>query len=237
MQCIKTFQTLLILCFLPLAACSTVDSTDIKTSGIDASITLNATGNNSTAVEVSLSSGSDGVRLIDGDTLVATSGASSKTLSGTDGFYDTTFGTDAGAVYTIELRRPNDPNASSSVSLPAPFTITAPAANQLFPSGSNVNVQWSPAMNSVLIYAYTTSCTDTAGGSVQKSNSISVVGINGGYTIATANLLPSGIDPNITCVCNVNLIHQVQGTISPNLKSGSTITAAQLRNISFLINP
>lgn len=237
MYCLKQTHLLLITTLFISSAC-TVDSSDIKTSGMDTAITVSSTGSNSTSVHVSLKSGSDDIKLINGDVLVSTRSGVRKTLSKLSaGSYETTFPSDTNATYNIELQRPNDPNASSSVNFPAPFTITAPNSNQLFSSGSNVNVQWTPSMSGVLDYAYTTSCTDTSGGSVQKSDTISVVGINGGYTIATANLLPSGIDPNITCVCNVNLIQQAQGTISPALKSGSTITASQTRNISFLINP
>ncbi|MDQ6983849.1 MAG: hypothetical protein Q9M44_03955 [Ghiorsea sp.] len=237
MNYLKRIHLLLIAALFISSGC-TVDSSDIKTSGMDATITVSSTGSNSTSVNVSLISGSDDVKLIDGDVLVSTRDGVRKTLSKlSSGSYETTFSSDTSAAYTIELQRPNDPNASSSVNLPAPFSITAPTKNQLFASGTNVDVQWTPAISSVLDYAYSTSCTDTAGGSVQKSDTISVVGINGGYTIASANLLPTGIDPNITCVCNVNLIRQVQGTISPALKSGSTITASQTRNISFLINP
>ena len=224
-----------------LNACTpAVDSTDIKTSGFDTSIDVSASGNNSTTVSVVLFSGGRGVKLKNGDTLSATASGSTKLLSSpTDGMYETTFAFDSSTLFSIKLDRPNDPNATSTVTLPKPFSITAPTSNQLFQSGTNVQFLWSPVASGVLDLSYTTSCIDAANNSVSKSDVISLVDIVAGYTIASANLLPpsGAFDPNITCVCSASLVRKATGTISPALKTGSTISAQQKRNIAFLIQP
>ena len=237
----KSLKLISLLCLLGLSACTTtVDSTDIKTSGFETTIDVSANGDNATAVSTRIFSGSDGIELKGGDTLRATASGTTKSLSNvSEGVYETTFSFDSSTLFSIQLDRPNDPNATSTVTLPAPFSITSPNSNQLFQSGTSVTFSWSPASSGVLDLNYTTFCTDTAGESISSSKIITLVDINGGYTIASANLLPASgtFDPNITCVCSAQLIRKSTGTISTALKSGSTIEAQQKRSISFLIQP
>jgi len=115
-----------------LSACETVNSKDLRTSGISAHIVVSVSGDGTT-VGVQLSAGSlTSVQLQDGDELTASAGGHTVTLSesnalGVDGYHGQLDGvTRPGTVVTVALHRDGDTDAPRSVvRLPAPFRVTA----------------------------------------------------------------------------------------------------------------
>ena len=133
---------------LALAACTTLPSSDLKTGGMSATMTVVADGSGQTTVTAQINvddNSTDVVTLSNGDTLFATAGTVSQTMTeDTDIFnddtYDATFsGEDSpGTRYTIAFRRLNDVSApDSTCTLPDAFTIDAPKAGSTFSRASS----------------------------------------------------------------------------------------------------
>jgi hypothetical protein len=122
---------------LAVTACSTVDSGDLRTSGIDASFVVTA---HEDAIEVLASldaGGMTSVELKGRDRLVASSGGTSDDLDETSVFGNHAYSGQlkvrprAGTEVTIELKRgPADTSTRSTVDLPASLTVTSPRENQ-----------------------------------------------------------------------------------------------------------
>lgn len=117
---------------LTLAACSTVDSADLRTSGINAHIRVDARSADS-EVSVSLSAGGlTSVELSDGDELSVTGSDDSATfdhhsLLGKHGYTATLDGVaEPGEEVVVALKRDGDPSTSSRVTLPEPIEASGP---------------------------------------------------------------------------------------------------------------
>lgn len=143
------------LCFMGLAAlgCSkeTTSSSNIKTGGIAALIDVYADDDATATVHVELrvggSSSNTYVALEGGDSLTATAGGKTKTLTSVDtGVYEADFsGLDAGTEFQVTLDRPDDDTASdNSGTLPDPFTLDEPPSD-LSRSEDALLLSWAPA--------------------------------------------------------------------------------------------
>src|SRR5688572_15712553 len=115
---------------LAFGCTESVESNDVRTSGIYPEITVTGTGNGSSTVSVRLKvGGSDSNTFLDlkgDDELKATVDGETKTLDGSGNTYQTTFGTDAeGTEFTVAfLRGDQDDDApESTVTMPAPFDL------------------------------------------------------------------------------------------------------------------
>lgn len=117
---------------LALAACSTVDSADLRTSGINAHIRVDARSADS-EVSVSLSAGGlTSIELSEGDKLSVAGGAASATfdhysLLGKHGYTATLDGvTEPGEEVEVTLKRDDDPSTISRVELPEAIEASGP---------------------------------------------------------------------------------------------------------------
>lgn len=115
-----------------LVACSTVDSADLRTSGISASIVV-ASGSGGPNVRVGLSAGGlTTVKLEGDDSLTASSGGKSVTLDnsrflGVDNYSAHIVGSTApGTRVVVTLERGDDQSTRSSVELPGPIKVVSP---------------------------------------------------------------------------------------------------------------
>ena len=125
-----------------LSGCTTASSTDIKTSGLFASISGTADATGKTAVSTTLSLGQLSTTFVEisgTDKLAATSGADSSPLKkfellGLVSYSASLNGDDEGKSVTVALTRgAGDVSAPSSVlTLPAKFQITGPVAGSSF---------------------------------------------------------------------------------------------------------
>jgi hypothetical protein len=134
---------------LGLVACSEehVDSTDVKTSGMYASMRVEASGNGSSELRMLLTVGGDDGTIVDlknGETLTGSAGTEEKRLSRQGDAYEATFATEAGGTeFVVAFNRVEFEDApNSSVVLPDPFEITAPANGAEISRTSDITVTW-----------------------------------------------------------------------------------------------
>jgi len=225
------------------AACTSIQSSSIKTSGMSASMQVVADGTGQTAASATLNVGSNSTDFVDlspGDVLVVTAGPRSQTMSRIDALsvisYRTSFsGLDAdGTQYTIALNRANDVGAPSSICvMPKPFNITAPTGNGIFSRA-----------NSDITVTYDTVGTQdsmswTVGGDCVKGLvGGSVAGDTGSFTIAKGTLVPvAASQSSVTCQAQIRLTRARSGQVDAHFGSGGTIAAMQVRTATFNSTP
>jgi len=224
------------------AACTSVQSADIKTAGISAIMLVSADGTGQTQVTAELhvdSNSTDFVTLSSGDTLMATAGGQSRTMSESNFVgavsYETTFsGLDAnGTAYTIALNRTSDVSApSSTCALPDPFNITAPTASGTFSRA-----------NDTITVTYDTAGTmdqmawSAGGDCVQGEVGGTVSPDSGSFTVAKGSLVPTSPPPSMTCQAHITLTRSRPGQLDSHFGSGGSITAQQVRTVTFNSTP
>jgi len=225
------------------AACTSIQSSSIKTSGLSASMQVVADGTGQTTASATLNVGSNSTDFVDlspGDVLVATAGARSQTMSRLDALsvisYRTNFnGLDGdGTQYTIALNRANDVSAPSSVCvMPKPFSITAPTGNGIF---SRANSDITVTYDSV---GTQDSMSWSVGGDCVKGLvGGSVAGDTGSFTIAKGTLVPvGGSQSSVSCQAQIKLTRARSGQVDAHFGSGGTFTAIQVRTATFNSTP
>ncbi len=224
------------------AACTSVKSTDVETSGMSAHMTVTADGQGNTGVNAELNvdvSLTDYVDLSSGDALVATAGGgASQTMSRSDLLgvisYGASFtGQDApGTAYVVAFDRkaPDVSAPSSTCTIPQPFSLTAPASTASFSrAGDAVVVTYAGSGTSdVMTYLVTGSCVDTASGSVTGDTGTidhpqgALVQPNGGTSSCTATL---------------TVRRSRSGQLDPAFGYGGGISCDQARTVSFTSTP
>jgi hypothetical protein len=225
------------------AACTSVQSADIKTAGMSAFMEVSADGTGQTRATAEIhvdNNATDYVTLSSGDTLVASAGSQSQTMSqndflGTVGYLATFTDLDGdGTQYTIALKRTSDVSAPSSTCvMPKPFNITAPTANGTFSrSGADIMVTYD-----------TTGTQDqmtwSAGGDCVKGMVDGTVsGDSGSFTIAKGLLVPTDASIQMmTCQAHITLTRSRPGQLDSHFGSGGNITAQQVRTVTFNSTP
>jgi hypothetical protein len=221
------------------AACTSVHSDSIKTSGMSGHFTVTANGSAQTTVTASLwvdDNSTDTVDLTSGDTLTASAaGQQPQTMAREDSLgaisYDATFTGHDGAntPYTIALRRPNDVSAPGSVcSLPAPLTVTSPAPGAAFSRARDViSIVYGPS-----------------GGSDAMSLSVSGACVDytlsfadtGSVTIARGALLANG-QSSAACEATLTISRSRAGSVDPAYGYGGSMSCEQVRSITFTSSP
>lgn len=219
-------------------SCETVDSGDIKTSGLYADLEAEATGNGRTQLKASLTLGQGSLtylRLAEGETLVASSGATSKTMSRTTLFgatwYEAELATDAAdAPFTIALTRVADTSApSSTVTLPRPFTLTAPAANQVVSrAGGPLQVTWQVAGSGDELRL-------SASGPCINSVSELTLSDSGAHQLPAFSARTD--EAATTCNVVVKLARLRHGTVDPAYGKGGDFVARVTRQVAISSTP
>jgi hypothetical protein len=229
--------------FVLCAACTSVQSSDIKTAAMSAIMRVSADGTGQTQATAELhvdNNITDFVSLSSGDTLVASVSMQSETMSqanfaGGVSYAANFAGLDGdGTMYTIALNRSNDVSAPSSACiLPKPFNITAPTASGTF-SRSNDDI----------VVTYDTMGTEdqmtwSAGGDcIQGMVDGTVAADSGSYTIAKGLLVPTGSSvPTMTCEAHITLTRSRPRQLDSHFGSGGSITAQQVRTVTFNSTP
>src|SRR5688500_2218758 len=138
-----------------LAGCATVESEDVATSGVYADIKASADGSGVTQVRASLRVGGGTsntfLDLSGDDRLETTHGQDTQSMAREELLgavsYVTSFPVEAAdSQFVVAFHRTIDEGAPSSTAvLPAPFAISAPAAETTFSRTSDVTVTWSPS--------------------------------------------------------------------------------------------
>lgn len=226
-----------LLCFgwMALACSESVESEDIRTTGIYPEIEVTANGDGSSLVRVRLKvGGSDSntfLNLTGDDTLEATADGTTRTLDETaDETYTARFQVDAeGTEFTVAfLRGEADENApESTVALPAPFEIT-PLATEASRATDDVAVEWEPAGPGDMDWEIEGDCIISDDGSVPD---------DGTHTIAAGTIDTFESDMEETCTVEVGLSRSQSGTIDGAFTEGGRIVARHVRFDSFTSAP
>jgi hypothetical protein len=234
------FSTLTLFAFvaLPAIACTEdVNSTDVKTSGVYADMSVTAKGNGSSEVAAGLKVGgsnSNTYMNLDGaDELIATVGDESKAMSGGPNYYKTTFATDAAdTAFVIAFNRgPDDIQApNSTVSLPAPFTIAGIATGDSISRAAGLTATWTAATDG-------DSMRWSLDGDCLFATNRSLTGDTGTVTVATADFSVHSGDEQTSCPANFCVARTRSGTVDPNFGEGGVIDAEQQRCVAFTSAP
>ncbi len=219
------------------AGCTDLQSSDLKTAGMSTYMTITADGTGQTTVTAQFNvdnNGTDFVNLSSGDSAVAQVASQSHTMSQTnvlgDIAYQTTFsGEDAaGTQYTVALDRSTDVSAPSSVcTLPDGFDITGPTSSGTFSRANDLTVTYDNAGSSDTMTWSLSGCSEGTG---------SVTGDSGSFTIPKGTLSPGG-EQSGTCQDTITLTRARAGQVDPHYGSGGSITAQQVRSVTFNLTP
>lgn len=226
---------------VPFLGCSNVDSTNLKTAGIRAYMYATTGGDGTVTAHAQLmvdDSTLAFVSLKDGDSLTATVDGETQTLSQSNvaGIIDYTAifqGHDAeGTEYAFKLDRDSDTSASDNhTTLPAPFSITAPA------DGTQTYSRASDA----IIVTYDQSGTSDAmsyrvdGNCIQAADH-AVSGDSGSFTIPAGSIQKLDNASSDTCEIELTVSRTRTGTLDSAFGSGG-VYGVQHRMITFNSTP
>ena len=233
MRVIGSWATLAVA--LGAVACSErVDSTDVRTSGIYADMSVHATGNGKADVQVDLKVGGadSNTHLVmkGADRLTATVGTATKVLSKSGNIYTTTFdGEAAETQFSMAFTRgPDDTSApNSSVTLPEPFTISGIAQTVSRQVGFTATWQ-AGTKGELMVWVLRGDCLVAQAGSMADA---------GQTVISASQLIPVVGQEEATCNASFCLERDRPGTLDPAFGEGGVIRAGQSRCAAFLSAP
>jgi hypothetical protein len=212
-----------------------VESTDVRTTGIYPVISVTADGSGNSRVEVRLKVGGSNsnthLDLKGGDELQATVGNETKTLDETsDETYTATFGVDEeGTEFTIAfLRDEEDESApASTVALPAPFEMSV-SAREASRADDDVEITWEPPASGELDWGIDGDCIKTDDGELPD---------DGMHTLEAGSIETFDSDKEESCTVEVSLARARRGNIDPAFTEGGRIEALQVRSDTFTSTP
>jgi hypothetical protein len=223
---------------LALAAfgCSeSVESTDVRTTGIYPEIDVVATGSGSSRVTVRLKVGGRNsntfLDLTGGDTLEATVDGDTKTLDETsDETYSATFPIDAeGTEFVIAFLRDEEDESApeSTVSMPAPFDLSVDP-REASRAADDVELSWDPPGSGDLEFSMSGDCIKSETDDIPDS---------GSFTITADSVETFESDKDESCTVDVELERSRRGSIDPEFTEGGSIVARHVRGGSFTSTP
>jgi hypothetical protein len=240
-----TLSSLAILSTLASAACTDLQSADLKTAGMSAYMTVQADDSGQTTATAQLNvddNATDFVTLSSGDTLVTTENGVSQTMTEDDALNDVTYSTTfqnaqaSGTQYTIALNRTGSGNISapnSTCTLPSPFTIAAPENGASFSrASSSITVNYGAGGSSdTLSYQLSGNC-------IQSPTTQQLNGDPGSFTIAAGSIQPVGPSQSAaSCQVTLSVYRTRIGTLDSNYGSGGSIQCIQSRSVTIQSTP
>jgi len=212
-----------------------VESTDIRTTGIYPEIVVTATGNGTSVVEVQLKTGGPNsntyLELRGEDTLETTVGEETKTLDGTSSdTYRASFDVDAeDTEFVIAfLRGDEDENAPASrVTMPAPFEL-AVEVTEASRTADDIEFTWDPPASGNVTWEADGDCIFGEEDDTPD---------DGAATIAAGTLEALSSKQDETCTVDLQLTRSRRGTIDPAFTEGGRIVARHVRRDSFSSTP
>jgi hypothetical protein len=219
-------------------ACTNLASSDLKTAGMSATMTVTLA-----TVQINVDDNiTDIVTLSPGDTLFATAGSDTQTMSESDDLlndvsYVATFSGESapGTLYTVAFRRNQDQSAPrSSCTLPAPFSITAPSPSATFSrAGDDITVTYGGAGSSDAIrYSVSGDCVASAYEAVPSDTGTLVIPRG---TLALTN--GAGASNGGTCQATLTLTRSRSGSVDPAFGAGGEMECQQTRTVTFASAP
>lgn len=212
-----------------------VESTDVRTTGIYPEIDVVANGSGSSRVSVRLKVGGRNsntfLDLKGGDTLEATVEGETKTLDETSAeTYTASFPVDAeGTEFTIAFLRDEEDESApeSTVTLPAPFDLTV-EPREASRASEDVELTWDPPGGGDLEFSMSGACI------MRQSDSIPD---DGAFTIGADTIDTFQDDEEESCTVELDLERARRGSIDPEFTEGGSIVARQVRGGSFTSTP
>lgn len=224
------------------AACTSIQSSNIKTAGMTPDLVVigDGTGQTTATAQFNVDNNpTDYVDLSSGDSVVATAGTQTQTMSRSDVLgaisYQATFtGLDAeGTPYTFALNRTTDVSApSSTVTMPQPFEITTPTSGASFSRAmSDIAVAYTnPGQPDQLSWTTQGNCINAPDGTISPDN--------GSFTIPKGTIGPSdSSQTSTTCQVTLSITRVRHGTVDSHYASGGIIAAEALRTVTFTSTP
>lgn len=230
------FGSSLCMGLLLLSACTeTVDSKNIRTGGISASITAIATTDAATTVAATLKVGGPTsntyVDLEGGDRIFAVSGDKRLEMEAQgSGRYEIDFNTAAADTeFLVDLQREVDADAPASIGkLPGPFSFALP--NTSVPRGQELAITWMPSGSS-------DNMTIELSGTCIFNRTIDIPGDTGSHKIPGGTITPTNPDKQETCDVNVEMKRSRKGTPDTTFDPDSSFVLTQTRTAKFTSAP
>lgn len=223
-----------------LQGCSNVESEDVATSGVNAQIRATADGSGSTQVRATLRVGGGTsntfLDLSGDDVLEASYDQSAQAMSREELLgaisYVTSFPVEAeGSEFVVALLRSVDDGAPDSrATLPAPFAISAPAAESVHSRGADVSLVWSPS-------GAADPMTWIANGPCVQARSGVVAGDPGTLTLPAGTFVAHENQTGETCTVEVTLTRSRTGILDPGYGEGGEVRGEQVRRLQILSAP
>lgn len=230
---------------LASAACERVESSDVRTSGIYADMTVTARGDGESQVSAALRVGGSlsntYLELVDGDELMAIQGEdevrmSKRSIPLGPVSYVASFPVDAeNTPFRVSFsREPHDEAEkacrggsapSSFATLPAPFTIDGPDAGRTFSrADDDIEVTWSPTgSRDRMSWRVSGSCVENDSGDIDSDS--------GRFVVRRGDLRPIENRERDDCSLTIEIVRQRAGQIDPAYGEGGRFVARQVRQI------
>lgn len=226
----------------------TVESEDIRTSGIWASFEVLATGNGESSVKSQLRVGGDSgtlVNLTGQDKLICSVGdALSKTLAKSGDYYKGTFAADAGGTqfkFAFSRGDADEAAPNSVVTLPDAFTIGGVTDGQQVSRAAALTITWEPSTTAGDAMTWTLSgdCLFDSHASVQTDGTLTLQGEDFDATPSADEAAKSGDAEKANCTAKLCLERLRKGTLDPAFaeEEGGKIFAVQKRCVQFVSTP
>jgi len=244
-----------VLPLLILSACESVDSDDIRTSGIYADFTITSTDQSTSKVRARLSVGgifsNTNLELNNGDQLIISSGSTSgimredsELLGGTEYKYTLPFAAES-TEYIINFKRSTGVSAPRSVvTMPAPVSFTLPANGTVFQRSDTININWTPVSNnmtSIGIRASTFNCNvdSSEAGGLSGFYSYSSFTDSGMTSVRASSLFSAKALANDSLICDVtfDITRKMKGILDPAYGDGGSISALQTDKVVIRVSP
>lgn len=227
--------TLMLLPLAALACTETVESSDVRTTGIFPEFRAVADGSGSTQVSARLKVGGDDsntyLELQDGDRIEVTAGGETRTLDETDTHsYTTRFDVDDGGTEFVFafLRSEQDENAPRSVvTLPEPFALEM-TTTEVSRAGGAVGFSWTPAASGNLHWDVAGDCVWSDQGETPD---------DGTHNLTSDDVRAPTADEAKTCPVQLTVQRGRAGTVDPAFTEGGETVAYQERVQSFTSTP
>ena len=224
-----------------LVACESVESTDVLTSGVYADISATADGSGSTETSAILRVGGGNsntfLQLVEDDTLTASQGDDSQAMTevnlGDWYSYVATFEVDEeDAEFAVAFERTVDEGApNTTMSLPAPFDLTAPEADVTVAAAEeDITISWEPAdAGDDMSWDIDGDCIQAEGDSVDGDPGIAVI---------EAGTLEWWDDEEpATCEATITVTRSRAGSLDEGYGEGGTAYGRHQRQVKILVAP
>lgn len=223
---------------LGLGACESVESVDVRTSGMYASLRAVAgdSGTRATAtLRVGGATSNTYVMLGGGDTLRVSAGGDTQQMSeqnlGDIYSYTADLGTNTpGTEFVFSFEREDDESAPDSrCVLPTASPITEPTADATLSRGDDLAIAWEPGDSDEVVRV-------SVNGPCFLSWSQTVAGSAVDVTIPAGDLM-STTDPAESCDATVTVTRELAGTLDPAYGEGGVVTCRQEREVTIRLDP